>query len=123
LLAGLRVMVCLSLFDAELAKLVSDYHSSYDEFAPLGPDRAHRRRFCAAGVKVDHVEAVLGEHIGTGLSGAPGAVAYLAARFAGPGLSSRQTGLTPLHSGSLRTPSGCNPLASRPFDGMHRTLA
>jgi hypothetical protein len=41
------------------------------------------RRFCAAGVAVDHVETVLGEHVGTGLTGAAGAIAYLAARFAG----------------------------------------
>jgi hypothetical protein len=62
---------------------IYDYHSSFDEFAPLGPDRAQMRRFCAAGVKVDHVESVLGEHVGTAVTGAPGAVAYLAARFAG----------------------------------------
>ena len=41
------------------------------------------RRFCAAGVKIDHVETLLGEHVGVALTGAPGAVAYLAARFAG----------------------------------------
>jgi hypothetical protein len=62
---------------------IYDYHSSIDEFAPLGPDRQQMRRFCADGVKVDHVELPLGEHIGTALTGAPGAVAYLAARFAG----------------------------------------
>ena len=62
---------------------IYDYHSSYDEFAPLSADRAQMRRFCAAGVDVDHVETVLGEHVGTAVTGAPGAVAYLAARFAG----------------------------------------
>ena len=62
---------------------IYDYHSSYDELAPLGPDRAQMRRFCAAGVKVDHVETALGEHVGAAVTGAPGAVAYLAARFAG----------------------------------------
>jgi hypothetical protein len=56
---------------------------SYDEFAPLAPDREQMRRFCAAGVKVDDVETVLGEHIAAGVTGAPGAVAYVAARFAG----------------------------------------
>jgi Secretory lipase len=62
---------------------IYDYHSSYDEFAPLGPDRAQMRRFCAAGVAVDHVETLLGEHVGAAITGAPGAVAYLAARFSG----------------------------------------
>jgi Secretory lipase len=62
---------------------IYDYHSSYDELAPLGPDRAQMRRFCAAGVKVDHVETALGEHVGAAVTGAPGAVEYLAARFAG----------------------------------------
>jgi hypothetical protein len=61
---------------------IYDYHSSLDEFAPLGPDRAQMLRFCAAGVKVDHVESALGEHVGTAFTGAPEAVAYLAARFA-----------------------------------------
>jgi Secretory lipase len=62
---------------------IYDYHSSYDEFAPLGPDRSQMQRFCADGVKVDHVETPLGEHIGTAVTDAPGAVAYLAGRFAG----------------------------------------
>jgi hypothetical protein len=62
---------------------IYDYHSSIDEFAPLGPDRAQMRRFCAAGVKVDHIEIPLGEHVATALTGAPAAAAYLSARFAG----------------------------------------
>jgi hypothetical protein len=62
---------------------IYDYHSSIDEFAPLGPDRQQMQRFCSAGVKVDHIEMPLGEHIGTALTGAPGATAYLAARFTG----------------------------------------
>jgi hypothetical protein len=62
---------------------IYDYHSSIDEFAPLGPDRAQMRRYCAAGVKVDHVDSPLGEHVGVAVTGAPGAVAYLAARFRG----------------------------------------
>ena len=62
---------------------VYDYHSSYDEFAPLGPDRELMQRYCAAGVLVDHVETLLGEHLLATVTGAPGAVAYLAARFAG----------------------------------------
>ncbi len=62
---------------------IYDYHSAVDELAPIGPDRRLMRRFCAAGVKVDHVETLLGEHVAVALDGAPGAVAYLAARFAG----------------------------------------
>jgi hypothetical protein len=62
---------------------IYDYHSAVDELAPIGPDRQLMRRFCAAGVKVDHVETLLGEHVAVAVTGAPGAVAYLAARFAG----------------------------------------
>ena len=51
--------------------------------AATDPDRQLMRRFCTAGVKVDHVETPLGEHVGVALTGASGAVAYLAARLAG----------------------------------------
>jgi hypothetical protein len=62
---------------------VYDYHSSIDELAPVGPDRQLMQRYCAAGVRVDHVETLAGEHLLVTVTGAPGAVAYLAARFAG----------------------------------------
>lgn len=62
---------------------IYDYHSAVDELAPIGPDRQLIRRFCAAGVKVDHVETLLGEHVAVAVTGAPGAVAYLVDRFAG----------------------------------------
>jgi hypothetical protein len=62
---------------------VYDYHSALDEFAPVGPDRQLMHRYCAAGVRVDHVGTYAGEHLLATVTGAPGAVAYLAARFAG----------------------------------------
>jgi hypothetical protein len=62
---------------------VYDYHSSIDELAPIGPDRQLMQRYCAAGVRVDHVETLAGEHLLVTVTGAPGAVAYLADRFAG----------------------------------------
>ena len=62
---------------------VYDYHSSIDELAPISADRQLMRRYCAAGVRVDHVESLAGEHLLATITGAPGAVAYLADRFAG----------------------------------------
>lgn len=57
--------------------------STLDEFAPIGPDRELMKRFCAIGVTVHHVEHLLAEHVSETITGAPGAVAYLADRFAG----------------------------------------
>ena len=62
---------------------VYDYHSVLDELAPIGPDRDLMRSYCAAGVQVQHVESVLGEHILETITGAPGAIAFLSNRFAG----------------------------------------
>jgi len=62
---------------------VYDYHAVDDEFAPIGPDRELMARYCAAGVAVDHVEFPVGEHLTEAVTGAPGALAYLADRFAG----------------------------------------
>jgi hypothetical protein len=62
---------------------VYDYHAVSDELAPIGPDRALMHRYCAAGVVVDHHEDLIGEHISEAVTGAPGAIAYLTARFAG----------------------------------------
>lgn len=62
---------------------VYDYHATYDELAPLGPDVAQMHRYCDAGVAVQHVEDALAEHISETVSGAPGAVNFFAARFAG----------------------------------------
>jgi hypothetical protein len=40
-------------------------------------------RYCAAGVPVDHVEDLLGDHISETITGAPGAIAFLRSRFDG----------------------------------------
>ncbi|MEO6470233.1 MAG: lipase family protein [Aeromicrobium sp.] len=62
---------------------VYHYHTVLDEFAPIAPARAVMRRFCAAGVTVQSVEKLVGEHLTEIAVGAPGAVAFLKARFAG----------------------------------------
>jgi hypothetical protein len=62
---------------------IYDYHELLDEYAPIGPDRATMARFCAAGARVDHVELLSGEHITGVVAGAPGALDWLAGRFAG----------------------------------------
>jgi acetyl esterase/lipase len=62
---------------------VYEYHARGDELAPIGPARALVNRFCKKGVVVQHVEDLLTEHIGFVVTGAPGAVQYMADRFAG----------------------------------------
>jgi hypothetical protein len=62
---------------------VYDYHAVFDELAPIGPDRALMRQYCAAGVRVDHYEDYLSEHLVLAVTGAPGAIGYLTQRFAG----------------------------------------
>jgi hypothetical protein len=61
---------------------VYDYHATFDELAPVGPDRDLMRSYCSAGVVVQHVEDLLAEHISETITGAPGAIAFLARRFA-----------------------------------------
>jgi hypothetical protein len=41
------------------------------------------RQYCADGVRVDHYEDYLSEHLVLTATGAPGAIAYLTQRFAG----------------------------------------
>jgi hypothetical protein len=62
---------------------VYDYHATFDELAPIGPDRALMRRYCAAGAVVQHVEHLLADHISETVSGAPGVLAFFSQRFAG----------------------------------------
>jgi len=62
---------------------IYDYHSVFDELAPIGPDRTLMARYCAAGVKVQHVEDYASEHLILTATGALGAIAYLGDRFAG----------------------------------------
>lgn len=62
---------------------VYHYHTVLDEFAPIAPARATLRRYCDAGTPVQSVEKLVGEHLTEIALGAPGAVAFLAQRFAG----------------------------------------
>ncbi len=62
---------------------VYEYHAVLDQLAPVGPARALVERFCRAGVRVQHVEDHLSEHITLVPLGASGAMDYLGARFAG----------------------------------------
>jgi hypothetical protein len=62
---------------------VYEYHARADELAPIGPARALVERFCRKGVAVEHFEDKLTEHLVFAAAGAPGALRYLADRFAG----------------------------------------
>jgi hypothetical protein len=59
------------------------YHTVLDEFAPIEPARQTLRKFCARGVIVQSDEKLVGEHLTEIAAGAPGALQYLADRFAG----------------------------------------
>ncbi len=59
------------------------YQAVADELAPIGPARTLLHQFCAAGVVVQSVEPPGGEHIEETIAGAPGALQFLARRFAG----------------------------------------
>jgi hypothetical protein len=62
---------------------VYEYHTLLDELAPIKPARAVLRNYCAAGVPVEHRTKLVGEHNTEVVLGAPGAVSFLANRFAG----------------------------------------
>jgi len=62
---------------------VYEYHTRFDEFAPIGPARATLRKYCAAGVPVEYAEKLLGEHLTEIGLGVPGALNFLSRRFAG----------------------------------------
>jgi hypothetical protein len=62
---------------------VYDYHATFDELAPVGPDRELMRRYCASGAVVEHVEHLLAEHISETVTGAPGALTFFKQRFSG----------------------------------------
>jgi hypothetical protein len=59
------------------------YTSLTDEYALIGPTRRLAARYCAAGDVVDQITAPPSEHLAEAFLGAPGAMAYLAGRFAG----------------------------------------
>jgi hypothetical protein len=62
---------------------VYEYHTRFDEFAPIGPARATLRNYCAAGVPVQYAEKLVGEHLTEIVLGIPGVVGFLTRRFAG----------------------------------------
>jgi len=62
---------------------VYEYHAQFDQLAPIATARQQLRRYCDDGVAVQHVVDYLTEHISQVVVGAPGAVAFLANRFAG----------------------------------------
>ena len=59
------------------------FHATFDELIPVAGARALVARYCAEGVSVDYEEDAIADHVSLAATGAPGAVAYLAARFAG----------------------------------------
>ena len=62
---------------------IYDYHAVGDELAPLHPALALLHRFCDAGVVVQHVQTLVGEHISEVVTGEPGAMRFFTNRFAG----------------------------------------
>lgn len=62
---------------------VYHYHARFDELAPYLPARETMRRFCDAGVDGESKVTLLGGHLTVVASGVPGAMQFLASRFAG----------------------------------------
>ena len=83
---------------------IYDYHAVDDEFAPVTADRQLLHRFCNAGVPVDHVEVPVGEHLSEAVAGAPGAMDYLAGRFANQAVPQNCSSIPP-GSGPLTPPA------------------
>lgn len=59
------------------------YHSFLDQLIPYRSAKTLHDRWCARGASVLLVTDYLSEHVTYAISGAPGAVGYLASRFAG----------------------------------------
>lgn len=59
------------------------YHSRFDQLVPYAATKAAAAQWCAQGTKVSFYTDYLSEHVVLAVSGAPGAVAYLSARFRG----------------------------------------
>ncbi|MFB9909297.1 lipase family protein [Allokutzneria oryzae] len=59
------------------------YQSVNDEIIPIEDARALARNYCARGTSVKFTESFVSEHVSLAVTGAPGAVAWLADRFAG----------------------------------------
>ena len=74
------------------------YHSTIDEFAPIGEMHQLAARFCAEGVPVHIVTSPGGDHIVYVLTGFPTALNYIADRFAGQPAPDGCTPSTAAHS-------------------------
>jgi hypothetical protein len=59
------------------------YHSVADELIPMAGVNALVARYCSEDVTVAYYQDVASEHVSLAVSGAPAAIAYLAARFSG----------------------------------------
>jgi hypothetical protein len=59
------------------------YHSAFDELIPVGGVHALVAGYCSRHVDVTYHQDLLSDHVTLAVSGAPAAVAYLAARFQG----------------------------------------
>jgi hypothetical protein len=58
------------------------YHSVLDELIPVAASDGLKATWCAGGAKVLYIRSLLGEHVAYAVTGAPGAILYLAGRFA-----------------------------------------
>jgi pimeloyl-ACP methyl ester carboxylesterase len=68
---------------AQTSTPVYSYHATADELVPVAVEDAFVARYCAAGDHVQIVRTQGGSHNTELLAGAPGAIAFLANRFAG----------------------------------------
>lgn len=68
---------------AQTGTPVYSYHATADELVPVAVEDAFVAKYCAAGDRVQIVRTQGGSHNTELLSGAPGAIAFLANRFAG----------------------------------------
>jgi hypothetical protein len=67
---------------------VYQFHAEYDQVTTLVEADVLRKTYCAAHVNVTWTVVPLTEHISAALFGAPGAVDFLADRFAGKPVTS-----------------------------------
>jgi hypothetical protein len=78
-----RVIATNHLGGAVPSGPIYSYHAILDELIPIADDDALVAGYCAAGVAVTRYRDPASDHLTLAVTGAPGAVAYLAARFAG----------------------------------------
>src|SRR5258706_14263479 len=59
------------------------YHALNDELIPIADVNDLVATYCGAGVTVQYYQDTTSDHVSLDVSGAPAAIAYLTARFAG----------------------------------------